>query len=224
MAEQKSQSMTSEGDFTLYPYPDAWKQDQSYTPTTTYAEQSYLSIPAFEPYNAQQDHRPIQDQFHFGVNPAFNRSRTHLQPVGGNYSPSHSVAHSFDYQYPAHISSVSDSGASVQSTISSAMASPSMQHQNDWNHQDYPSIVQHDSMYPQSFNNSGVELNAAEKGCVGESTNNSSSQRPNTARSFPASVDLLAMPLPSVQCRSRSSPRLHFLSSTYIFSQEPGQD
>jgi hypothetical protein len=203
--EQQARVKT-ENDFTLYPYAEAWSHDQSYVPTTTYAEQSYLTIPSYEPYKAHQDYAPLQDQFHFGANQAIGQAKAHLQAAGSNYSPANSVAHSFDYHYPNHISNVSDSGASVQSTISSAMGSPSVQHQHDWNQHNYqPSIVQHDGMYTHSYENQHMDAPMPEKGCVGESTViSSSSKRPRTALSLLASVDVPEI-LPPVNLFRRGS-------------------
>ncbi|EGP88057.1 uncharacterized protein MYCGRDRAFT_109219 [Zymoseptoria tritici IPO323] len=160
--KQHSRDVTSGNDFTLYPYSESWSREHSY-PSTTYAEQAYLTAP-FEPYK-QQDYTRLQEQYQFGANQAISHAKRHLHSAHSNYSPAHSVAHSFDHHYLNHIASVSDSSASVQSTISSAMGSPSAQHHNDWSHHNYPSIVQHDGTFAQSVDNN-MDIPAPEKGCV----------------------------------------------------------
>lgn len=169
-------------DFTLYPYPEAWNQDQTYLPTSSYADPSYLSATTFDSYPTQQSYAPLPEPFDFVGQ--FDQSKHHLQAP----SPAKSASNSFDYPNPPALSSVSDSGASVQSTISSAMGSPSAQPQtNEWSHQQhnahmFPGIVQQsDSLFStSSFDFESIP--ATDKGCVGESTNISSSQQiPATA-------------------------------------------
>lgn len=188
--KQHSRDVTSGNDFTLYPYSESWSREHSY-PSTTYAEQAYLTAP-FEPYK-QQDYTRLQEQYQFGANQAISHAKRHLHSAHSNYSPAHSVAHSFDHHYLNHIASVSDSSASVQSTISSAMGSPSAQHHNDWSHHNYPSIVQHDGTFAQSVDNN-MDIPAPEKGCVGESTNSLSSQ---AQRPSPSMISLPSMHAPA---------------------------
>ena len=96
--------------------------------------------------------------------------------------------YSFDHQPPV-LSSTSDSGASIQSGMSSHMGSPSAQPQqmNDWNQQfnACPSIFQPDNMVPTSMFESGTIPGEAKIGCVGELSKVSSSL---DFSSFPSSV------------------------------------
>ena len=178
--------MTSDNnDFPLYPYQEAWN-DPIYLPTS-YADQSYLNATTFDSFQTQQPYaQPGQADFTFNTQ-SFQQVKNHLRPQSPSYSPSNSASHSFDYQNPLILSSTSDSGASVQSTISSAMGSPSVQPQppNDWNQQQsmsilQPGIVHHDSLAQDLFATTGFDLEpnlVTDKGCVGESNNVSSSQR-----------------------------------------------
>ena len=193
-------------DFTLYPYQEVWNQDQSYLPTSTYADQTYLNATSFDSYQAQQTYTH-PDQFTFPLDPSFQQKHS-LHP---DYSPAHSASHSFDQQNPPFLSSTSDSGASVQSTISSAMGSPSAQPQqsNDWAHPSmgmFPGIVNSDGLGHDAYATTGFEMDSipvTDKGCVGELTAISSSQMqqnmpPFNMSSFNSSFDLLrdAKPFP----------------------------
>lgn len=172
-AEQPVNTMAS-NDFTLYPYSDQWNQDHSYLPTSTYADQAYINATTFDSYQSQYSYAPFPDQFNDFNDRPVQQSKAHLQAPSAHHSPANSASHSFDYN-PA----VSDSGASVQSTISSAMGSPSAHPQSsDWHQQQnmYPGIVQQsDSLYAtSSFDFETIP--ATDKGCVGEFTTISSSQ------------------------------------------------
>ena len=160
-------------DFTLYPYSEQWNQDQSYLPTSTYADPTYLNATTFDSYQSPYSYAPFPDQFNDFNDRPVQQSKAHLQAPSAHHSPANSASHSFDYN-PA----VSDSGASVQSTISSAMGSPSAHAQSsDWNQQQnmYPGIVQQsDSLYAtSSFDFESIP--AIDKG-IGEFTTISSSQ------------------------------------------------
>ena len=192
-AEYSQQTMAPNHDFTLYSYPDVWSNDQAYLPTSTYPDQSYINATTFDSYQTTQAYDPS----HFAFDPSF-QAKT-LQPPSHNYSPANSASHSFDFLHP---SSTSDSGASVPSTISSAMGSPSVQPQvsNEWNQQIsmLPGIVQSDSMGQDVFS-TGFDIDTipvTDKGCVGELTAISSSRQLQSApffnfSSFPTSFDLL---------------------------------
>ncbi len=196
-AEYSQQTMASNHDFTLYPYQDVWSNDQAYLPTSTYPDQSYLNATSFDSYQTTQAYDPS----HYAFDHSF-QTKTNLQPPSPNYSPSNSASHSFDLQNPPVLSSTSDSGASVQSTISSAMGSPSMQPQatNEYSQQMsmFPGIVQSDNMSQDVFS-TGYDIDripVTGKGCVGELTAISSSQQLQSApvfnySSFPTSFDLL---------------------------------
>ena len=202
-AEYPSQTMSSNNDFTLYPYQEVWNNDQGYLPTSTYPDQTYINPTTFDSYQTQQ--ACVQpDQFSFGLDQSYH-AKNHLQPSSPNYSPSNSASHSFDPQNPPVLSSTSDSGHSAQSTISSTMGSPSVQPQpsSDWNQPQgmsiFPGIVQSDSLGHDVFATTGFDLESisvTDKGCVGELTAFSSSQQssivsPFNFSSHPTSFDLL---------------------------------
>lgn len=176
-SEYPAHTMAS-NDFTLYPYPEQWNQEQSYLPTSTYADQSYLHATSYDSYQAQQGFAPVQDHYDYS-NQTLERSKNSLQAPSSYHSPAHS---SFDHHNAPQLSSVSDSGASVQSTISSAMGSPSAQPlSHDWSNQQmdvFPEIVQqHDGGV---FATTGFEygtIPVTDKGCVGELWTFSSSQQ-----------------------------------------------
>ncbi|KXT02906.1 hypothetical protein AC578_1828 [Pseudocercospora eumusae] len=151
-------------DFTLYPYPESWNQEQNYLSSASYADQSYLTTTSFDSFSTQQSFAPVPEQYNYSANQAISQSKP---------SPYHSPANSaFEYQQPPQLSSTSDSGASVQSTISSAIGSPSAQAQsNEWSHHQsmdlFPEIVQqHDGNI---FATTGFEyasIPVTDKGCV----------------------------------------------------------
>lgn len=191
-AEYQQQTMASDNnDFTLYPFQQAW-HDQTYLPTS-FAENPYIDPTPFDSFQSQQAlAHPVQQQFSFNTE-SYQQAKNHLQPQSPTYSPSNSASHSFDFQHPPVLSSTSDSGASAQSTISSAMGSPSVQHQasNEWGQQQrmnmLPSIMHHDNMAQDLFATTTFDLDnvpATEKGCVGEFTNVSSFQQPQTVSPF----------------------------------------
>ncbi|KAK5123293.1 hypothetical protein LTR85_002723 [Meristemomyces frigidus] len=194
-AEYQQQTMASENnDFTLYPYQEPWT-GQAYLPTS-FADNPYVNPTAFESFHSQQTYgQPGPQQFSFNTQ-SYQQAKNHLQPQSPTYSPSNSASHSFDYQQPPILSSTSDSGASVQSTISSAMGSPSLQQQpsSDWSQQQQqqhmtmvPSIMHHDSIAQDLFGTTTFDLEtipATDKGCVGEFTNISSSQQTQTVSPF----------------------------------------
>lgn len=165
-ADYSAQTMASD-DFTLYPDAESWNPEQSYLPTSTYADQPYLSATTFDSsFQAPQQYSDC----------TFEQTPQHAKEPF--HSPAHSTSHSFDYQNPPRFSTTSDSG---HSTISSAMGSPSAQMQpSEWNHHLnlFPDIVQH--------NDNGVfaattfeydSIPVTDKGCVGESSSISSSQQ-----------------------------------------------
>ena len=115
-AEYQQQTMASNNDFPLYPnQQDLWNYDQTYLPTSTYADTSYLNGTTLDSYQTTQ-------AFEFAFDPSFHTKN--LQPPSSDYSPANSASHSFESQHLPILSSTSDSGASVTSTISSAMGSP----------------------------------------------------------------------------------------------------
>jgi hypothetical protein len=142
--------------------------EQSYLPTTTCDDSSFImgypqqgySHNMNEPYpfNPEQ----LQQLARYDMN------QQHSQ-VKADYS--------FDHQPPV-LSSTSDSGASIQSAMSSNMGSPSAQPQqvNDWNQHFSmgPSIFPQDNIATSMFE-SGTIPGEAKIGCVGELSKVSSS-------------------------------------------------
>lgn len=186
---------SSSDDFTLYPFNEVWSQGPSYVPTSSYAEQSYTTGTTYDSYPTQQTYNGQGlEHFTFSTDQTNLQPKNHLQAPSPTYSPSSSARHSFDYNPPV-LSSNSDSGASVQSTLSSAMGSPSVhpQQASEWINQQnmsmLPSIVQHhDSLAQDMFTTTGYDLEtipATEKGCVGELATVSSSQQAQTVAPFP---------------------------------------
>ena len=187
-AEYSAQTTMAGNDFTLYPYQEVWNQDQSYLPTSTYADQTYLNATTFESYPTQHAYAQ-PDPYSFSLEPSF-QTKHNLHAPSPNYSPANSAAHSFDLHHPPILSSTSDSGASVQSTISSAMGSPSVQPQqlNEWNQQHLiPGIVQPEMLGQDIYTTTGFDIDSipvTDKGCVGELATISSSQVPQNVPPF----------------------------------------
>ncbi|KAK4635431.1 hypothetical protein CLAFUW4_01844 [Fulvia fulva] len=207
-AEQPVNTMAS-NDFTLYPYSDQWNQDHSYLPTSTYADQAYINATTFDSYQSQYSYAPFPDQFNDFNDRPVQQSKAHLQAPSAHHSPANSASHSFDYN-PA----VSDSGASVQSTISSAMGSPSAHPQSsDWHQQQnmYPGIVQQsDSLYAtSSFDFETIP--ATDKGCVDPSLIQPYSPPPQYTGSQFSEAQQQNLPYPAIASPKTSihSPRAH---------------
>jgi len=149
-------------------YPSFCDAEQSYLPTTTCDESSFTGYPA------QGFAQNMNEPYPFNPEQLEQLSKydmaQHYQ-MKSEYS-------SFDPQPPV-LSSTSDSGASIQSGMSSHMGSPSAQPQqmNDWNQQFnmFPSIFQPDNMIPTSMFESGTITGETKIGCVGELSKVSSS-------------------------------------------------
>jgi hypothetical protein len=139
----------SEDDFTLFPTQE-WTSDLPF-PQTTFADQSYLNTAAFDALQNPQSLAQLTEA-------EFNQMLAFKQFLA-QQSPEHS---------PAHPSLFSDSGASVPSTISSAIGSPSVQPLTlDWQKmQLFPSIA---AQVDAGFPSTGLEFESfpvAEKNCV----------------------------------------------------------
>lgn len=139
-----------------------------------------FSVPSF-PTTTSQSH-----DFSFAATSAPHTLKGNYHPQTPAESPTNSANNSFDIQ-PPHLSSTSDSGASVQSTSSSAMGSPSL-NQGGYGHESWTTygqglgIVHHEHLGQEPFAASGLEydpLLGHDKipGCVGESPSISSTQR-----------------------------------------------
>ncbi|CAK3884382.1 C2H2 finger domain transcription factor crzA-like [Lecanosticta acicola] len=215
-AEYPAQAMAS-NDFTLYPYPEAWNQDETYLPTSRYADPSYLSATTFDSYPRQHSYAPLPEPFDFLGQQALDQCKQRLQAP----RLADSASHSFEYPNPPALSNVSDSGASVHSTISSAMGSPPTQPQaHEWGHQHgahmFPGIVQQTDGL---FSNSSFDFETipvTEKGCVDPSLIQPFSPTPYTGAQFP-DVPAQNLPYPAI-----SSPAPNHLShSPRPFSAKP---
>lgn len=166
-----SHTMASSNDFTLYPYqeqqpyPDSWSQAESQPTYSSYQDPGYMNPPTFATYPAHPAYiQPEQLAYSY---------KDSLIAALPSYSPAHSASHSFDNQYPPRLSAPSDSGASVQSTISSASGSPAVLPlpPNEW------ARSQHMSMLPDIFRDDAAAFTTGsdyetipvtDKGCVGE--------------------------------------------------------
>ncbi|KAK5136271.1 hypothetical protein LTR08_003878 [Meristemomyces frigidus] len=173
-AEYSQQMMASDNDFELYPFQSTWS-GQTYLPAS-FANQSFTDPTSFDSFPSQQSYVQPSPQPFAVTNESFLQSKNYIRPQSPNCSPSNSAANSFDYQNLPVLSSISDSGASVQSTISSAMGSPSAHHQasNDWTNENnninmLPNIVLHDSVARDVFATTSFDLETipvTDKGCV----------------------------------------------------------
>ncbi|GAB7357417.1 hypothetical protein MBLNU459_g8346t1 [Dothideomycetes sp. NU459] len=149
-------SQTEGGDYQLYSYQAYQSIYAGHQPTVSTFDQ--FSIPVI--YQQGQ-----HDQSFLYESEANDYSKSTIPSYSPNYSPTNSIAHSFDMQPPV-LSSTSDSGASVQSNISSAMGSPSIGVQQQvptWNHLQglVPSIVQQDSFQPDQFASTNYDFESA---------------------------------------------------------------
>nr|POE60629.1 hypothetical protein CFP56_73992 [Quercus suber] len=188
-------------DFTLYPYQEqqpqeTWNQDEQQLPYSTYQDSNYIAASTLESYQAQPAYITPEP---------FAYSCEHsLHGPTPSYSPSNSATHSFDNQNLPVLSAPSDSGASAQSTISSAMGSPAMQPlpPNEWAQSQHlsmlPGIFQDESaVFPNGFDYETIPV--TNKGCVGELTDVSSSQ-PQMSRTI-LSSSASSTPLQPVESR-----------------------
>lgn len=149
----------------------SWESDQSYFQTT---DDSSFTMG----YPQQAYNQDINEPFPF--NPEQLAQLQKFDTTQQHYT--------YDQQPPV-LSSTSDSGASVQSAMSSNMGSPNTQPQqaNDWSQSFnmYPSIYQQDGGIPTSLFETGTIPGEAKIGCVGEFSKVSSSHdfsfsQPNT--------------------------------------------
>ncbi|GAB7325943.1 hypothetical protein MBLNU13_g09994t2 [Cladosporium sp. NU13] len=140
-------------------YPSFCDAEQSYLPTTTCDESNFIGYPTQG--FAQNMNEP------YPFNPEQLEQLSKYDMAHQQYQMESD--YSFDHQPPV-LSSTSDSGASIQSGMSSHMNSPSTQPQqmNDWNQQFNvcPSIFQPDNMIPTSMFESGTISGEAKIGCV----------------------------------------------------------
>lgn len=192
----------------MYASYNNW-EDRQFMPTTTSADPNN-----FIAYNNSNE-TYVQQHFHdpcvFGID-----SMEHQEI---HNDPSAKVGYSFDYQQPPVLSSNSDSGASVQSAMSSHHGSPSAlgQQANDWHSFNVPSIVQQqDSMIPTSgFDFGNIPI---DKGCVDPSLINAAYPEVPAMHSPHPAYPLVPSPVPSnISVRSprssmgkmQTSPHLH---------------
>ena len=185
MAGYSHTSSNHETDFPLYPFTEPLSHTSSYPATTSWPDTLAYAGTTFDSFDSQPAFASFHD-FSFDVTSAQQQSKAAYCQPSPAYSPANSTAPSFDYQQPPVLSSTSDSGASVPSTISSAMGSPSMSGQSvsDWNRTmrgSAPSIVAQEGFNSDVFASSSSfdfdSISAMEKpGCVGEFATISSSQ------------------------------------------------
>ncbi|KAK6405294.1 hypothetical protein LTR95_018784, partial [Oleoguttula sp. CCFEE 5521] len=168
-SEYQQQPFVTNNDFELYSSFD-WNHDQSYLPSTTYAEQSYIPSTTYSSLQTQPAFtHQFSDAYTLGA-----PVKQEVHDTASAYSPTHSAAHSFDFhQQPPVLSAPSDSGASVQSSVSSAIGSPSVhpqQHSQGWHFQQgvvlNPGIAQHDVLATSGFEIDPIPI--MDKTCVGE--------------------------------------------------------
>lgn len=149
-------------------YPSFCDAEQSYLPTTACDESSFIGYPTQGFAQNMNEPYPFNPEQLEQLS-KYDMAHQHYQ-MKGDYS--------FDHQPPV-LSSRSDSGASIQSGMSSHMNSPSSrpQQMNDWNQQfnACPSIFQPDNMIPTSMFESGSISGEVKIGCVGELAKVSSS-------------------------------------------------
>lgn len=138
-------STTSEADSAFCTYNDQYGTHYATAPTAAGSigpnYQSYM-VPSGQKSLPTHAARTFSPSIHNSIKAAQSPS----------YSPAPSISQSFD-PHPQFFSSTSDSGASGHSTISSAMASPSLNGQgvNDWSHTQQHGLgvsVIHPDSYP----------------------------------------------------------------------------
>lgn len=190
-----SQSITSSrgDDFQLYPYQvTAQGYPALYAPQPQSMNIPFgtYNVPQSYPQNTHQDFVLGTEADHQEVS-----TKTAYYPQTPAHSPTNSATNSFDLQPPI-LSSTSDSGASVQSNLSSAIGSPSMSvHQSrEWNQMpgSIPSIVHQDTFPSDNFAHSGFEyepmMASKYPGYVGESRDVSSASSFSPVNDVPVSL------------------------------------
>ncbi|PSK51644.1 hypothetical protein B9Z65_2911 [Elsinoe australis] len=185
--------MSSGEDFSLYSFSDSY--DTSSAPQ--YA--SYMPTTSYDSYPSQQ----VVD-------------KSVLTSQSPSYSPAMSTSNS--YEMPSHYASASDCGASGPSTISSAMASPSLSGQNsaEWQQGGLGVMVHDEFHHPESHYGSfdNTENFSSEKipGCVGESMSISSASFPTTTSisSFSTNASASYPPLQQDRFRQDSQHEVHY--------------
>ncbi|OQO08630.1 hypothetical protein B0A48_06500 [Cryoendolithus antarcticus] len=176
-SEYQQQPFVTNNDFELYSSFD-WNHDQSYLPSTTYSEQSYIPSTTYISVQTQPAFtHQFSDAYTLGA-----PVKQEVHDAASAYSPTHSAAHSFDFHHqPPVLSAPSDSGASIQSSVSSAIGSPSVhpqQHSQGWHFQQgvalNPGIAQHDVLATSGFEIDPIPI--MDKTCVVSSIHSKHSQ------------------------------------------------
>ena len=180
--EEYSQPVTSSGlgaDHQSYQYDGPL--GQGYSPV--YIPHSQSTTPTFGAYfNHHHYPRSTHQNFVLDTDSAQQQvpAKRHLHHQSPAHSPAQSAANSLDLQPPV-LSSTSDSGTSIRSSLSSGIESPSMNiyQSHEWNQfpGTVPSIVHQDSFHPDSFAHFEFEPSMQPKhlNCVGKSAGISSS-------------------------------------------------
>ncbi|OQN95519.1 hypothetical protein B0A48_18521 [Cryoendolithus antarcticus] len=166
-SEYRQQSFITNNDFELYSSFD-WNHDQSYIPNTTYPEQTYIPSTT---YDTVADQAACAQPFSDGYSLS-GPGKHEVHDAAFTYLPTNSTAHSFDYSHqPSVLSAPSDSGASIQSSLSSAIGSPSVnpQQQNQgWHFRQgialLDRIAQHDIFATSRFEIDPIPI--MDKACV----------------------------------------------------------
>lgn len=207
-------------DFTLYPYQDQTWDNDSFLPNSNFSDPNFVNPTTLDSFPANaayaNEHFTFQSQTYRQQSPSHPKHA--VQATSSTYSPTLSASHSFDAQNPPLLSSTSDSGASVQSTISSAMGSPSGFAQTstgvEWSLPDMrllPGIVQQDCMNtaaPELFATSAFDLETVpvtDKGCVDPSLIQSFSPTQYAGAQFPE-VQAMESPQPMQYRTAAPSP------------------
>lgn len=195
-----------------------WESDPSYLQTTD--ESSFTMGYPQQAYN--QD---LNEPYPFNPEQLAELAKYDTSQQHSQFQPEYT----YDQQPPV-LSSTSDSGASVQSAMSSNMGSPNTQPQqaNEWQQQFnmFPSIYQQDGGIPTSIFETGTIPGESKIGCVGEFSKVSSSHdfsflQPNTR-------EVTSQPWAETQAgasdaRARDSHSVYESSTPFAISGQPFQ-
>ncbi|KAL1311113.1 hypothetical protein AAFC00_001318 [Neodothiora populina] len=161
--------------YQAYPY-----QGMSNSDFSNYPPHSQPVHTGYDPYRTAHQAYPGKTHQDFVLDTDSINHQLSVQPVqpishlrSPAHSPTHSSANSFDTHAPV-LSSTSDSGASIQSNMSSAIGSPSLDanYQREWNAMSnpVPSIVHHENFVNDTYSSSGFDYDSSmtskHRGCV----------------------------------------------------------
>ncbi|KAF2756561.1 hypothetical protein EJ05DRAFT_67776 [Pseudovirgaria hyperparasitica] len=204
-------------DFDLYPSQDSYDISQPYLPS------DFINNTAFTTYDSQPTTHAYSNLSQYTYPLQGQQVKNTFQTQTPSGSP-HSLSHSFDMQ-PPNLSASSESGASVSS---SAMGSPSLNHQYQeaWGPLDQGLAIDQgmlkDSFLPESYNPAldleyaGLVANDKLSGCVGESEHISSS---TGGLVFPFVRRQLPLAMPSVVSSGSPSSQSTIMSTPSTLSR-----